>query len=84
LHPLTHTHTHHQLFIILVALEVLLLCLRALYFCMALKVGALLRMVLTVMRVRRGRRAWCVPMRVFVCAGRQRQHAHGRDAPARA
>ena len=41
-----------QLFIILVALELLLLCLRALYFCMAAeKVGALLRMVLIVIKV---------------------------------
>lgn len=47
---------HLQLFIILVALELLLLCLRALYFCMAAeKVGALLRMVLIVIRVS----AWC-------------------------
>lgn len=41
-----------QLFIILVALELLLLFLRALYFCMAgEKVGALLRMVLLVIKV---------------------------------
>lgn len=41
-----------QLFIILVALELLLLCLRSLYFCMAVeKVGALLRMVLIVIKV---------------------------------
>lgn len=41
-----------QLFIILVALELLLLCLRALYFCMAAeRVGALLRMVLIVIKV---------------------------------
>ena len=47
-----HTPPQTQLFIILVALEVLLLCLRALYSCMAAeKVGALLRMVLIVIRV---------------------------------
>jgi hypothetical protein len=43
-----------QLFIILMALELLLLCLRSLYFCMAVeKVGALLRMVLIVIKVSR-------------------------------
>lgn len=42
----------HQTFVILVALEVLLLCLRSLYFCMALdQIGALLRMVLIVIKV---------------------------------
>jgi hypothetical protein len=41
-----------QLFIILVALELLLLCMRMLYFCMAAeKVGALVRMVLIVIKV---------------------------------
>jgi hypothetical protein len=42
-----------QLFVILVAVEVLLLCLRSLYFCMAFEqIGALLRMVLIVIKVR--------------------------------
>lgn len=41
-----------QVFVILVALEVLLLCLRMLYFCMAYEhFGALLRMVLIVIKV---------------------------------
>lgn len=41
-----------QLFVVLVALEVLLLCLRSLYFFMAVEqVGALLRMVLIVIKV---------------------------------
>ena len=43
----------HQAFVVLAALEVLLLCLRALYFCMAYEhFGALLRMVLLVIKVR--------------------------------
>lgn len=41
-----------QLFIILVALQLLLLCMRMLYFCMAAeRVGALVRMVLIVIKV---------------------------------
>jgi hypothetical protein len=43
-------------YVILMALEFLLLCLRMLYFCMALdQIGALLRMVMMVIKVRRKR-----------------------------
>jgi hypothetical protein len=42
-----------QVYVILMALEFLLLCLRMLYFCMAIEqIGALLRMVLIVIKVR--------------------------------
>ncbi|KAI8473405.1 MAG: Ion transport protein-domain-containing protein [Monoraphidium minutum] len=45
------TRLNHQAFVVLVALEVLLLCLRMLYFCMAYEhFGALLRMVLIVIK----------------------------------
>lgn len=50
--PLPHPGTC-QAFVVLTALEVLLLCLRALYFAMAYEhFGALLRMVLIVVKVR--------------------------------
>jgi len=51
-HPSIHPPIHAQAFVVLVALEVLLLCLRMLYFCMAYEhFGALLRMVLIVIKV---------------------------------
>lgn len=64
------TRLNHQAFVVLAALEVLLLCLRALYFCMAYEhFGALLRMVLIVIKVRCALRVFCACACVCVRAG---------------